>query len=60
MQQGHEGTSDRNWSSTYAGGGGGACGVWRRARQEGACHGVYRQHGGTLVEFGPIQGGAGG
>lgn len=48
-----------HWSSTYARGGGGARGVGRRARQEGAGYGVYREHGGTLVESCPMQGGTG-
>lgn len=48
-----------HWCNTYACGGGGAHGVWRRARQKGAGHRVERQHRGTLVEPRPIQGGAG-
>lgn len=43
--------------STYARGGGGTCGVGRRARQEGTGHGVDRQQGGASVKFCLIQGG---
>lgn len=42
--------------STYARGGVGMGGVGRRARQEGAGHGVDGQQGGASVKFRLIQG----